>query len=116
MREDLAVVEHPDLAFEWTGFEADAVDAAAREVRGTARGRMTIRGVTRELAMPVEVSVDASSRVVVEGETKLDLRDYEVPVPSKLGVISMESEVRIWIALRLRAVGEVARVRAGRGR
>jgi hypothetical protein len=74
-------------------------------VRGTARGRMSVRGVTRDFSMPVRVSVDASRRVSIEGQASLDLRDYEVPVPSKLGVISMESEVQVWIALRLRAVG-----------
>ena len=36
-------------------------------------------------------------------------RDYGVPVPSQLGVINMQDEVKIWIALR-------ARVQAGERR
>jgi len=113
MLEHLAAQQHPQIAFEWSAFEAEAVDAEAMTVRGTARGRMSVRGVTRDFAMPVTVSVDKSRRVAIEGEAPLDLRDYEVPVPNKLGVISMESEVRVWIALRLRAVGPVVEEREG---
>jgi polyisoprenoid-binding protein YceI len=115
MREHLGSEEHPELAFEWTAFDPGTVDVQAQSVSGTARGRMTVRGVTRDFAMPVRIAVDESKRVTVEGEAPLDLRDYEVPVPNKLGVISMESEVDVWISLRLRAVGP-ATVEAGDGR
>jgi polyisoprenoid-binding protein YceI len=114
MREHLAASDHPQIRFEWTAFEAEAVDAQAMTVRGTARGRMSVRGVERDFAMPVRVAVDESRRVAIDGEAPLDLEDFGVPVPSKLGVISMQSEVTVWIALRLRAIGpateEVTRV------
>jgi len=103
MREHLAAKDHPELVFELTGFEAPEVDLAAMKTSGRVRGRMTIRGVTRELSMPVRISVDEARRLCVEGEAPLDLEDYDVPVPSKLGVISMEKDVRIWISLKLRA-------------
>ena len=47
MRDCLAEGEHPTLEFALTGFETRTVDAVALRVEGTARGRMTIRGVTR---------------------------------------------------------------------
>jgi polyisoprenoid-binding protein YceI len=86
--------------FELAAFEPTAVDAATSTVKGTARGQLTIRGVTREVAMPVTASVDASRRLVLEGEVPLHLPDFGVPVPNKLGLITMGDDVRLWIALR----------------
>jgi polyisoprenoid-binding protein YceI len=105
LREGLESARHPELTFRWTGFEADSVDAAALALSGTVRGELEVRGVSRPFAMPVRATVDASRRVRVEGEAPLDLRDFGVPVPSKLGLISMEPEVRVWIALVARVEG-----------
>jgi len=106
---DDAMLEHLDaesfeeIAFTPVGFEPRRVDPEGMRLAGTLRGRMTIRGVTRDLAMDVDAHVDESRRLVIEGEAPLLLGDYEVPVPSKLGLISMEEEVRVWIHLRARA-------------
>lgn len=104
MREHLATGEHPQIRFEIQRFvpAAGGVDVAQQTARGEVIGRMHIRGVARELRLPVEVAVDASRRVVVTGQTPLRLSDYGVPVPSQLGVINMQDEVRVWIALRAR--------------
>ena len=70
---------------------------------------MTIRGQTRELTMPVAIEVDPQKRVVVTGQAPLELSDYGVPVPSQLGIINMQDEVVVWVALR-------ARVQTGGGK
>lgn len=105
MLKHLATQDHPEIRFEWTGFVPGTVDAAGMTVQGTVTGSLTIRGVTRPLSMPVEVSVDSSRRLVIAGEAPIKLSDFEIPVPSKLGLISMEDEIRIWVALRARAAG-----------
>ncbi len=104
LREHLATSQHPDICFEITGFEpaANGIDAAHETVQGAVLGRMTIRGRTRDLRVPIRAAMDAGRRLVVEGQAPLKLSDYEVPVPSKLGVISMGDEVKVWVALRLR--------------
>lgn len=102
MKEHLAVVANPKLDFELTRFEVEALDLAGMKATGTAHGRMTVRGVTRDMAMPVRLSIDDARRLCVEGEMPLDLTTFEVPVPSKLGLISMEKVVKVWISLRLR--------------
>jgi polyisoprenoid-binding protein YceI len=109
MREHLDTEHHSDIRFEVRSFRADPgdIDVPARTAHGTAVGMMTIRGETRELEMPVQISVDASQRVVVEGQAKLKLTDFGVPVPSQLGLISMEDEVAIWVSLRARSLGSV---------
>ena len=103
MREHLATSEHPLLEFELGEFAPASVEPPQRRGSGTARGRMTIRGVARDVAMEVRYSLDDARRLCVEGEMPLDLEDFGVPVPSKLGLITMQSEVRVWISLRLRA-------------
>jgi polyisoprenoid-binding protein YceI len=103
LREHLDTAHTPQIRFVVDKFEPTAVDAAKMTAKGTVRGRMTIRGKTRDVAMPVDVSVDPSKRVVVEGQMPLLLSDYEVPVPSQLGgTITMQDEVKVWVALRAR--------------
>lgn len=103
MLEHLSADEYGTISFAPTGFERKSVDEAARTVAGRLTGDMTIRGVTRSISLDVKGSVDDARRLVVEGETPLDLTAFEVPVPNKLGMISMEKEVRMWLRLRLRA-------------
>lgn len=103
MGEHLAIDEHAAIAFEPKSFEPAEVDEASRKVTGTVTGSMTIRGVTRDLSMPVTLTVDKSLRLGIEGEARLEMSDYSVPVPNQLGVVAVEDEVKVWINLRLRA-------------
>ena len=107
MLEHLGAEEHPEITFQVARFVPDenGVDVDERTARGRVEGRMTIHGKSHDVAMPVEISVDESQRVVVSGQMPLRLPDYEVPVPNKLGLISMEEEVNVWIELRARATG-----------
>lgn len=103
MREHLAVEDHPEIVFELASFVPAELDLAAMKASGKARGKITIRGVTQEVEMPVQVTVDDARRLCIEGEMMLDLERFQVPVPNKLGLITMEKEVKVWISLRLRA-------------
>lgn len=105
MREHLDVAKFPTLAFEWTSFEAESVDAAAQKLRGTAKGKLSIHGVAKDVAMQVDVAVDASKRITIQGQTKLDMKEFGIEPPSQLGLISVEKDVNVWIALVARPVG-----------
>jgi len=106
MRSCLDVAKHPELSFEWTSFRTDSSDATTMKTAGTVLGKLTIHGTTREIAMPVRLSVDASKRAVVEGELEIQMSDFGVEPPRKLGLISVEDTVKIWIALRARSLGD----------
>ncbi|MCC6672683.1 MAG: YceI family protein [Planctomycetes bacterium] len=108
MCEHLDTAHHDAIRYEITGFEPTRVDAAKESVAGTVKGRMTIRGETRELVIPVTAAIDASRRLEVRGETTIRLDEYKVPVPSKLGLIKMAPEVKVWVALRARCTGKAA--------
>jgi len=102
MRKTLDVERFRTMTFEWNGFVVTAVDARAMTVAGTATGKLTIRGKTREVSMPVKVSVDSSKRVAIDGELAIKLGDYDVDPPSQIGVIKVADELKLWIALRAR--------------
>jgi polyisoprenoid-binding protein YceI len=104
MWEYLQTKEHPEIRFVIERFApaVDGIDAGKQTVRGVVHGTMTIRGKSRALALPLAVEVDPQKRVVLTGQVSLKLSDYDVPVPSKLGVINMQDEVVVWIALRAR--------------
>ena len=105
MRKTLAVETHKSIEFEWTSFEVTELDAAAMKLAGKAKGKLTIRGKTREIEMPVQVSVDAARRVAIEGECTIQMKDFEVEPPSQLGMIKVDDELKLWISLRARFVG-----------
>lgn len=106
MHEHLDTTHWPEIVFTLTGMTADEVDAQGLRVHGKVRGTLAISGKTRDVEMPVELSVDESKRVHAKGEMPLKLSDYEVPVPSQLGMIKMQDEVKVWIALQARALGK----------
>jgi len=108
MREQLAVEAHPQLRFTWSGVRDAQVDAAAQKLSAIALGKLSIKGVEREVAFPVRVSVDASKRVAIEGELEVAMKDWGVEPPSQLGMIRVENKLKLWIALRARSLGASA--------
>jgi polyisoprenoid-binding protein YceI len=108
MREQLSVDAHPQLRFAWTGVRDAQVDAAAQKLTAVALGKLAIKGVEREVAFPVRVSVDASKRVAIEGELEVAMKDWGVEPPSQLGMIRVENKLKLWIALRARSLGAAA--------
>ncbi|MBL8695250.1 MAG: YceI family protein [Planctomycetes bacterium] len=116
MRKHLDTAQHPNIRFEWLGFEPKSIEARGSKFAGDAKGKLTIRGVSREFVIPVQVSTDASHRLSISGQAKVRLPDYGVPVPSKLGLISMDEEVQIWLELRARWAGAAEPREAARAR
>ena len=104
MLEHLDAKEHATIRYELQGFacEPDGIDRAQQAVAGVVTGLMRIRGKERPLSVPVKITVDASRRVQIEGQAKVHLPDFEVPVPSQLGLIRMEDDVVVWLSLRAR--------------
>jgi polyisoprenoid-binding protein YceI len=102
MHEHLDAARQAEIAFHLTGFEPAEIDPARGRVSGIAHGMLIVRGAERPFSMPVTATIDAARRLLLEGEAPLALPDFGVPVPSKLGLISMEDTVVVWIALRAR--------------
>lgn len=74
------VARHPVVAF-----QSDRVTAAGGGV--TVHGRLTMRGVTREVAIPVQVEVAGDDALVARGQFALNRQDYGISYSSILNPI-----------------------------
>src|SRR6266571_8805296 len=79
-------------------FESLRVEGTGR--RATVFGRLTLHGVTRELAVPVEVDL-TDLALVATGEFVINRRDYGIAYQSSVNPIG--NEVRVAFTLRARA-------------
>ncbi len=79
-------------------FESLRVEATGR--RATVSGRLTLHGVTREIAVPVEVDLTEVA-LVATGEFVINRRDYGIVYQSSLNPIG--NEVRVAFTVRARA-------------
>ncbi len=74
-----------------TGFSKESKGEQA----ATAKGKMTIHGVSREIEVPGVITIEGG-RVVVKAVFKIKLADYEVTIPQLLWKnIAEEVEVKI---------------------
>ena len=76
-------------------FESDRVQADGR--RATVFGRLTVHGVTRDIAVPVDVDLSESA-LVATGEFVINRRDYGIVYQSILNPIG--NEVRVAFTVR----------------
>jgi polyisoprenoid-binding protein YceI len=109
MYEKLETSKHASITFAVVAFRATSVDAKAMKVTGVVRGRLGIHGVEREIEMPVKLAIDDARRLSVEGELVAKMSEWGLEPPSQLGMISVQDQVKIWIALRARSTGAAAR-------
>ena len=80
-------------------FESERVEAAGRNA--SVYGRLTVHGVTREIAVPVRVDVTALA-LVATGELVINRRDYGLTYQSILNPIG--NDVRVSFTFRARPV------------
>ena len=84
---------HPDIAF-----ESVRVEAVGR--RATVTGRLTVRGVTREISVPIDLTLSEVA-LVATGELVVNRRDYGMDYNSAINPIG--NEVRVSFTFRARA-------------
>src|SRR5207249_383539 len=64
-------------------------------------GRLTMRGVTREVAFPVRLTALRDS-YLVDGSTTIRMTDFTIPIPRFL-IFVAEDPVQVTLKLRFRA-------------
>ena len=89
----LDVEKFPDIIF-----ESVRVEATGR--RATVTGRLTLRGISKEIAVPVDVAV-SDVALVATGELVMNRRDYGMDYNSFVNPIG--NEVRVNFTIRARA-------------
>lgn len=87
----------PRVRFELTRFVPDAAGAAG----GTAHGRWTMHGVTREISVPLTFS-DVGTPAVRHAKAAfdLDIRRWSIPVP-RVVIISVDPVIKVAVDLAL---------------
>ena len=93
--------KYPTLRFELTGVEPRGFAGDSTSV--VLHGRFIIHGVTHEAAVPADVVV-LPGTVRVHGETRLNLRDYDIGGLTKMmGMLRMHEEIVLHVDLSFEA-------------
>jgi len=87
----------PTMRFELGGVEPDSTAPRGDAVAVTLKGRLTLHGVTREVALPAMV-VLSPEEVQVRSDFPLNLKDYGIRGLSKmLGLLKMHPDIVVHV-------------------
>jgi polyisoprenoid-binding protein YceI len=97
----LDVRQHPAATFVLgMPIELGSIPAAGQEIKATASGKLTIRGVTRDVAFPLTAALNRDV-LTVKGSLEILLADFGVPKPSSFLVLSIADNATIEVQLQL---------------
>jgi hypothetical protein len=98
MRQWQATGQFPECIFTLT-----ALEPGESAGRFTARGQFIFHGVARDLVFPVSLSTEENNLLVIDGEARIDTRDFNLPVIRKWSVIKVDPLVVVKLHLKARA-------------
>jgi polyisoprenoid-binding protein YceI len=103
LRRSMESEKYPTIRFELDGVEPPAVVSDSMSVR--LLGRFIIHGVSREATVPVTL-VFLPESIRVQGETELNLKEYDIGGLTKMmGMLKMHEEIVVHIDLVFEAAG-----------
>jgi len=95
LRSALRAGEHPEIRFEVTGARFTPTGARGRLAVSTT-GKLTVAGVTRDLALEVVGTDTGDGALRITGEVGIRMTDFGVSPPTAmLGLIRTKNDVRI---------------------
>jgi polyisoprenoid-binding protein YceI len=86
---------YQSIIFESKRIDNAEIDAPGALGKATIVGRLTLHGTTRELDVPVSVTLSPDRHFSADGEVSFDYTDYGVHRPGVLGVIKAGRRVSI---------------------
>ncbi|MEK7469016.1 MAG: YceI family protein [Planctomycetota bacterium] len=98
--------EHLECAtFPRMGFEISVVKMTSV---GTVdmSGSMEIHGIKKDVTIPCSFKLRSDGFAYVAGEIKVKMTDFGIKPPTKLGIITVEDEIRIWFEIWAEPVKE----------
>lgn len=96
----LNTAQFPFITFKGT---VTAADGPGPQFAGVMRGALTIRNVTREVEMPLEIAVEGST-YTARGEATVRMSDFGIPIPRFL-IFVAEDPVTVRLQVRLQRLG-----------
>jgi polyisoprenoid-binding protein YceI len=91
-RDHLETARYPTIAYHLERLEGITPQAGGWEV--TARGTLTLHGVSREILLPIRVRQDGDS-VRLTGDIPLKMTDYRIRIPKFLFFFTVEDRVLV---------------------
>jgi polyisoprenoid-binding protein YceI len=94
MAEALKASKNPEIRYELTGSQLVSGDAANFAVKTT--GKLTIAGVTRDVAMNVSGTQSADGKLVMTGQAPIRMTDFGIKPPTAmLNTIKTGDDVKV---------------------
>ena len=103
LRATMDVANYPTMRFELAGVTVESPSARSDTVTGALRGALTIRGVTRNVAIPATL-IAAGDTIDVSGAFPVDLGDYQVGGLTRLfGTLRVQHKIDVRFRVRFEA-------------
>ena len=103
LRATMDVEKYPTMRFELAGVTTDSSEPPSDTVTATLRGALTIRGVTRDVAIPATL-IAAADTIDVSGAFPVDLADYKVGGLTRLfGTLRVQRNIEVRFRVRFQA-------------
>ncbi|MEI9934653.1 MAG: YceI family protein [Ferruginibacter sp.] len=72
------------------------VPSGANGYTVTAKGNLTIAGVTKAVSIPIKISEDAQQKILIEGSSPVKMTDYGIDPPTALfGMLKTANDITI---------------------
>lgn len=87
--------KYPEITFSLADPIAN-VPHGASAYSVNAKGKLTIAGVTRQITMPVKISLDGDKKLIVDGSQEVKMTDYGVQPPTAMfGMLKVGDAITI---------------------
>jgi polyisoprenoid-binding protein YceI len=100
MRKAIDATKHAAITFTLKGYDVAAAPGAP--TKGTLRGELTIKGVTKAVELPVEFAGEGAKGLRVKGKYELNMKDFGVEPPKlMMGTMKVREMVTVGFDLLL---------------
>ena len=105
LSESLESSQYSSIEFDSTRLESVEITPQGDGGDATVIGNLSLHGVTRQISVPVEASLDPDGGFTAWGEFSFDYTDYGIRPPHLLFALPASKEVKIEFHIKARAPG-----------
>ncbi|MGH8013728.1 MAG: YceI family protein [Candidatus Binataceae bacterium] len=86
MHSSLQTYDYQAITFDSTGIKDAEIESAGAVGKAIVVGNLTLHGTTRQISMPVSVSLSPQGVFYADGSTRFNYTEFGVKVPSFMGI------------------------------
>jgi polyisoprenoid-binding protein YceI len=95
MHSSLQTYDYQTITFDSTRIENAVIESPGAVGTATVIGNLTLHGTTRQISVPLSVSLSPERVLYADGHTAFDYTDFGVKIPRILGIPAAEPEVTL---------------------